>query len=256
MITKAEIELIKNLDKKRKRAEEALFLVEGEKLSQEMLAGGMKVAKFYYIPDKCSPELVEAARKQKIALCEVSSSEMGRISHLKTPAAALMLVRIEPIRLDYEEAASELTLVLDDVQDPGNMGTIVRLADWFGIQNIICSPATADIYNPKVVQATMGSITRVKVHYLPLVDVLTDLKSRGAVVYTTSLSGEDISKKEKLKKGIIVMGNEGNGVSEEVESLAGERLFIPRFPLGANSAESLNVGVATAVLCYLFRFKD
>lgn len=255
MITKAEIELIKNLDKKRKRAVNALFLVEGEKLSSEVLSSGMKVSKLYYIPAKCSNELVEAARKRKAVLCEVTTSEMERITHLKTPTAALMLVEIEEGKLDYEEVVSGLTIALDDIQDPGNLGTIVRLADWFGIKNILCSPSTVDIYNPKVVQATMGSITRVKVHYLPLAETLADFKKRGVSVYSTSLSGDDISERKLSGKGIIVMGNEGNGVSEEVEKLSDERFFIPPFPKNEQSAESLNVGVATAILCYLFRFE-
>ncbi|MEG2317560.1 MAG: TrmH family RNA methyltransferase, partial [Rikenellaceae bacterium] len=111
-----------------------------------------------------------------------------------------------------------------------------------------------DIYNPKVVQATMGSITRVKVHYMSLIDVLSDLKKEGVPIYTTSLGGDDISGKKICKKGVVVMGNEGNGVSKEIDNIADERFFIPQFPKDEISAESLNVGVATAILCYLFRF--
>lgn len=254
MITKAEIELIKNLDKKRRRAVDALFLVEGEKLVLELLASGMTISKLYYQPEKCAKEVVEAARKRKVSMCEVSSSEMERISHLKTPTHALLLVKIEEEELDREEVVSGLTIALDDIQDPGNLGTIVRLADWFGIKNIICSPATVDIYNPKVVQATMGSLTRVKVHYMPLVPILSELKCQGVPLFTTSLSGDDIADRTISRKGIIVMGNEGNGVSKEVDSLSDERFFIPRFPKDEGSAESLNVGVATAILCYIFRF--
>lgn len=255
MITKAEIELIKNLDKKRKRAVNALFLVEGEKLSSEVLSSDMEVSKLYYIPAKCPNELVEAARKRNAALCEVTTAEMERITHLKTPTAALLLVKIAEEKLNSEEVVAGLTIALDDIQDPGNLGTIVRLADWFGIKNILCSPSTVDIYNPKVVQATMGSITRVKVHYLPLVDTLSDFKRQGVPIYSTSLSGDDISERKLSGAGILVMGNEGNGVSMEVDKLSDERFFIPQFPKDEPSAESLNVGVATAILCYLFRFK-
>ncbi|MEG1936174.1 MAG: RNA methyltransferase [Rikenellaceae bacterium] len=254
MITRAEIELIKSLDKKRKRAENALFLVEGEKLSLEVLNSGMIVSKLYYLPAKCSKELIAAARSKSVDVSEVTASEMERISYLKTPTAALMLVEIEENELDCQEVKNELTLALDDVQDPGNLGTIVRLADWFGIKNIICSMATVDIYNPKVVQATMGSITRVKVHYMSLIDVLSDFKKEGVPIYTTSLGGDDISEKKIYKKGVVVMGNEGNGVSKEIDNIADERFFIPQFPKDEISAESLNVGVATAILCYLFRF--
>lgn len=254
MITRAEIDLIKNLDKKRKRAENALFVVEGEKLSLEVVRSDMRVHKLYYIQAKCSGEIIAEAKRENIDIVEVSSSEMDRISHLKTPTPVLMLVAIGENSLCYDSAASEFTIALDDIQDPGNLGTIVRLADWFGVKNIICSPNTVDIYNPKVVQATMGSITRVNVCYTPLVEALTELKNRGVSIYITSLSGDDISEQKQPRTGVLVMGNEGNGVSKEVTELSNESLFIPQFPKGEVSAESLNVGVATAILCYLFRF--
>ena len=144
-------------------------------------------------------------------------------------------------------------LALDDVQDPGNMGTIVRLADWFGIRDIVCSEATADCFNPKVVQATMGAITRVRVHYLPLPGLLEKALSDGIPVYGTFLDGDDIYGAELSADGILVMGNEGKGIGPDVEKCVSRRLYIPSYPGGTATSESLNVAVATAVACAEFR---
>jgi TrmH family RNA methyltransferase len=149
----------------------------------------------------------------------------------------------------------ELCLCLDGVQDPGNMGTIVRTADWFGIKHIICSPKTADVYNPKTIQATMGSISRVKVYYTDL-DYFFNNVPEGTPVYGTVLDGENIYNKTLTANGIIVMGNEGNGVSDDVKRRLTDKLFIPSYkPEGERGAESLNVSIATAVVCAEFRRK-
>jgi TrmH family RNA methyltransferase len=145
-----------------------------------------------------------------------------------------------------------LCLALDNVQDPGNLGTIIRIADWFGIKNIFCSIGTADAYNPKTVQATMGAIGRVRVHYLDLPRYIASLNGK-APIYGTFLDGENIYKKELRNKGIIIMGNEGNGISNECSALVNERLFIPNYPAGCETSESLNVSVATAIICSEFR---
>ena len=146
--------------------------------------------------------------------------------------------------------ADRLTIMLDGVQDPGNLGTIIRIADWFGIDSIICSPDTADAYNPKVVQATMGSLGRVSVTYSPLVPLLSSLPAE-MPIYGTLLDGKDIYQKELTRHGVIIMGNEGNGISEEVRAMVTHPLLIPRFRQG-ESAESLNVAVATAITCSEF----
>ena len=138
-----------------------------------------------------------------------------------------------------------------DEQDPGNLGTIVRLADWFGIRHIVCSPDTADLYNPKVVQATMGALARVKVYYTSLPDFLSQVDS--SVVYGTFLDGEDIYHTSLTKSGVIVMGNEGNGISAKLEPYIGKRLYIPNYPVGQPTSESLNVAVAAAITCAEFR---
>ena len=151
-----------------------------------------------------------------------------------------------------QPASNELALALDGVQDPGNLGTIIRIADWFGITKIYCSRETADAYNPKVVQATMGSIARVRLVYTDLVPMLRSAEGE-VPVYGTLLDGEDLYDKPLTQGGIIVMGNEGNGISPEVRPLVTERLLIPSFPPNRPTAESLNVAIATAVVCAEFR---
>ena len=147
---------------------------------------------------------------------------------------------------------SALTLMLDGVQDPGNLGTIIRIADWFGINDIFCSHETADLYNPKVVQATMGSITRVRLHYVSLVSVLKQLPENYPI-YGTLLEGNNIYDGQLSTNGLIIMGNEGNGISTEIRQLVSHPLRIPNYPPDAATAESLNVAIATAITCAEFR---
>ena len=146
-------------------------------------------------------------------------------------------------------------MALDSIRDPGNMGTILRLADWFGIENIFCSIGTADIYNPKTIQATMGAIARVKVHYVDLPALINSIKEK-APIYGTFLDGEDIYRKELKNYGLIIMGNEGNGIGKECAEQVTERLFIPNYPAGRETSESLNVSVATAIICSEFRRRN
>jgi TrmH family RNA methyltransferase len=145
---------------------------------------------------------------------------------------------------------NELVLMLDGVQDPGNLGTIARIADWFGIRNILCSAETADIYNPKAVQATMGALARVKFHYTDLLQLLSQYDGP---VYGTFLDGENIYGQELSENGIIVMGNEGKGISQGVGEMINRRLYIPNYPIGTQTTESLNVAIATSIVCAEFR---
>jgi TrmH family RNA methyltransferase len=231
MLTKAQISLIKSLGDKKGRAETGLFVAEGQKLVDELLRSELEVQQIF----------------------ELSPGEMERISRLKTPSKVLALVRI-PIRtFDPEAAAGKLVLALDDVQDPGNLGTIIRLADWFGIGDLVCSPATADCFNPKVVQATMGAIARVRIHYTPLPEWLDRAAGHGVPVYGTFLDGERIYGAKLSTSGVIVMGNEGSGISPTVAAKVAKKLFIPPFPEGIPQSESLNVAVATAIVCSEFR---
>lgn len=254
MITKSQITDIKSLKDKAQRAKFSLFVVEGEKMFQEIEKSNFFVKKIFFIPAKVSVETKKLINSSKAELLEVSEKEMERISQLKTCTPILTTVALPNHKFNYCDG--ELILALDNVQDPGNLGTIIRIADWFGIKDIICSPDSADLFNSKVVQATMGAITRVRVHYMPLAPALSDLAKRGVSLYGTFLDGETIYNENLSDKGgVIIMGNEGRGVSAEIAALVNKKLFIPPFPADAATSESLNVAVATAIVCNEFRRK-
>lgn len=242
-MTKNDIQLIRSLADKKGRAETGLFLAEGAKLVGEMLASDLQVERVLAVG--------EAA--ERFSGEEITLQQMQRISALKTPTEVVALVRIPRHVGSATQISRELCLALDGVQDPGNMGTILRLADWFGIRDVVCSPHSADCFNPKVVQATMGAIARVRVHYLPLAPFLQEVVALGVPVYGTFLEGRNIYEVPLSTRGVIVMGNEGRGISDEVARCVSDRLYIPPYPAGRPSSESLNVAVATAVICAEFR---
>lgn len=240
MPTRADIQLIRSLADKRARTETGLFVAEGAKLVGEICRSPLRIRRIYTSADTLQHPAAE----------HVSPKDMERLSLLKTPSDTVALVEIPR----YDFALSDgLVLALDEVQNPGNMGTIIRLADWYGISDVICSPDCADCFNPKVVQATMGAILRVRVHYLDLPAVLAEARRRKIAIYGTFLEGEDIYRSELTAGGIVVMGNEGRGVSPEVASLITRKLLIPPYPASRRGSESLNVAVATAVVCSEFR---
>lgn len=187
-----------------------------------------------------------------IAAETVRRSDLERMSHMSTAPEVMAIYRMPVRELNDRELKGRLSIALDGIQDPGNLGTIIRVADWMGVRHIVCSRDTVDVYNPKVVQATMGAISRVKVYYADLSDVLCKLRE-SMPVYGTFLDGDNIYATELTEEGIIVMGNEGKGVSEPVASLATERLYIPSYPPGEQTSESLNVAVATAITLSEFR---
>ena len=241
MITKAEIQSIKALADKRGRVEQGAFIAEGEKLVAELRASHLAVRKVY-------------ATKPLFADAEViAERDMERISQLKTSNSTLAVVEIPRYNLADAKPDKNLVLALDRVQNPGNLGTIIRLADWFGITDIVCSADSADCFNPKVVQATMGAIIRGRVHYTDLQRWLSEQRSKGVKIYGTFLDGENIYKTEKGSCGVIVMGNEGQGISPECEQSVTHRLYIPPYPADNPGSESLNVAIATAITCSEFR---
>ncbi|MFI3286250.1 MAG: RNA methyltransferase [Rikenellaceae bacterium] len=241
---KSEIQLVKSLGEKRARNESGLFVAEGEKLIRELCESDtLNVRKIYSLEGIFDGEGVEW----------IAPREMERISQLKSANNSLALVDIPHYKLSMEELKEELFLVLDNVQNPGNLGTIIRLADWFGIKHIVCSPNSADCFNPKVVQATMGAIIRVQVHYTPLEEFLTELQRVGLPIYGTMLEGDNIYSRELTKCGAIIMGNEGQGISETVQRFITDKLYIPPYPSDALGSESLNVSIATAIVCSEFR---
>ena len=242
MITRADIQLVRSLADKRARTETGLFVAEGAKLVGEIASSSLRVRHIYSSREFAHPAFEHATTK-----------ELERLSLLKTPSDTVAVVEIPRHRFDLAEAKRGLILALDEVQNPGNMGTIIRLADWFGISDIICTPNSADCFNPKVVQATMGAILRVRVHYLDLAATLSEARKRGVEVYGTFLEGENIYHSSLKQNGIIVMGNEGRGVSAEVATTVSHKLLIPPYPVDRHGSESLNVAIATSIVCSEFR---
>jgi TrmH family RNA methyltransferase len=179
--------------------------------------------------------------------------DIRKASFLKNPQDVLALFHYPEWNLEEADPRKDLVLLLDGIQDPGNLGTIIRLADWFGIEHIVCSTDTADVFNPKTVQATMGALAHVKVHYTELAGYIRHWKGNSVPVYGTFLDGDNLYGRSLTKNGLLIMGNEGNGVRPEIASLADERLYIPNYPQGRETAESLNVAIATAILCSEFR---
>ncbi len=190
----------------------------------------------------------------KDTVIPATKAEMDRISSLSNSAPVVAVYEIPEYQFSVNQISENLSIALDCVQDPGNLGTIMRTADWFGIRDIFCSVGTADVYNPKVVQATMGAISRVRVHYVDLVDFFSSLSAE-TPIYGTFLDGEDISSAKLSSNGIIVMGNEGKGISAEVACCINKRITIPAYPKGAETSESLNVAIATAITVSQFRLK-
>ena len=237
-MTKAEIQFVRSLSDKRVRDAERLFIAEGDKLIGEILQSNLKVRHLYALEGHFD------GRAER-----VSEKEMERISQLKTASTSLAVVE-QPRHMAAKSApATALSLALDGVQNPGNLGTIIRLADWFGVEDIFCSEDTADCFNPKVVQATMGAILRVRVHYLPLADFLRHTRESGVEVYGTMLDGQNIYDVELAPTGVIVMGNEGRGVSAECTASFSQRLLIPAYSAAGQGSESLNVAMATGIVC-------
>lgn len=249
MISKNKIKYIKSLELKKNRNKEGKFVAEGHKVVDDLLVlqpASLIVATEEWLKDKSIDPRTEVVT--------VSEEELRKVSFLQHPQQVLAVFDQRDNR-DFASANVDfncLNLALDGVQDPGNLGTIIRIADWFGIENIYCSSETADVYNPKVVQATMGSIARVKVLYGDLMALFASLPA-DVPVYGTLLDGEDIYAQQLDNRGFIVMGNEGKGISPELTQRVNRRLLIPNFPPERPTADSLNVAIATAITCSEFR---
>mgnify|MGYP004561762531 FL=1 len=246
MISKNKIKYIRSLELKKNRNKEGKFVAEGFKVVDDLLAlqpADLIVATQEWLHGKHFADQTE--------VIEVTEEELKKVSFLQHPQQVLAVFR-QATSGDYSINTSELSLALDGVQDPGNLGTIIRIADWFGITHIYCSQDTADVYNPKVVQATMGSIARVKVEYGNLLALVESLPA-DVPVYGTLLDGDNIYQQTLENRGLIVMGNEGKGISPALAKKVNHRLLIPNFPEGRATADSLNVAIATAITCSEFR---
>lgn len=246
MISKNKIKYIRSLELKKNRNKEGKFVAEGFKVVDDLLA--LQPADLIVATQEWLHGKHFAAQTEVI---EVTEEELKKVSFLQHPQQVLAVFR-QATSGDYSINTSELSLALDGVQDPGNLGTIIRIADWFGIPHIYCSQDTADVYNPKVVQATMGSIARVKVEYGNLLALVESLPA-DVPVYGTLLDGDNIYQQTLENRGLIVMGNEGKGISPALAKKVNHRLLIPNFPEGRATADSLNVAIATAITCSEFR---
>lgn len=240
------IKYIRSLDRKKVRQTEQAFLAEGPKVISDLLGC------FHCRLLLATSEWLERhPLAQADEIIPVSQQELTRVSLLKTPQQVLGIFEQPQHTFSSSFPRTSLCLGLDGIQDPGNLGTIIRVADWFGIEHIFCSPDTVDAYNPKVIQATMGAIARIKLHYLPLDTFITQLDD--VPVYGTFLNGNNIYEEQLTPNGLIIMGNEGNGISAPISSLVSKKLLIPNFPVGRPTSESLNVAIATSVICAEFR---
>jgi RNA methyltransferase, TrmH family len=252
MLSKNKVKLIKSLEYKKFREKENLFLVEGEKLLQELLRSNFTI-RAIYATEGWMHDNPETYNKLFPIIEQLTQQELEKASLLKTPQPVICLVDIPQKIFKIDNLQDKLSLVLDSVQDPGNLGTIIRVADWFGIENIICSTDCADVYNPKVIQSTMGAIFRVHVNYIELASFFQSCHSLNLPIYGTLLDGENIYKKNLTPHGVIVLGNESKGIHSKYHAFISNKLFIPFFPEGKKRSESLNVGTAAAITCAEFR---
>ena len=258
MLSKNQIKSIHSLEQKKQRLQKGFFLAEGPKVVLELLVTHhchLLVGLGDWLAAH-QDELDHAKSIEHVATA--SADELKQASLLCHPQSVLAIFYIPQKEKDQWSNQlvgyinTNLCLMLDDVQDPGNLGTIIRLCDWFGIDHIFCSIGTADCYNPKVVQATMGAISRIQIHYGNLSQLIDKLPSE-TPIYGSLLDGKDIYQEEITNRGILIMGNEGNGISNELQTKLTHKLLLPTYPTDRNGSESLNVAIATALLCGEFR---
>lgn len=249
MLSSNKVKFIKSLQQKKFRDEHKLFVAETPKIVQDLLESDLNIREIFSTADWLAT-FSEAA--ENIVINEVTAAELQRISGLVTSNQVLALVEIPENRIDISALFNDLSLVLDDIRDPGNLGTIIRIADWFGIKNVICSKTSVEAYNPKVVQSTMGSIARVNIYYEDMAGICKH-KPADFPVYGTFLEGDNIFTTKLQHRGFIVIGNEANGIGEDMQTCITHKLTIPSFSANKKSAESLNAAIATAIVCAEFR---
>jgi len=247
MISKSKIRFIRSLQNKKVRDEERLFVIEGDKLVREFLAARFPVRMLIAKPEFLSsllPEMIQNINEIEA----VSYEELKQISTLKTPHNALAIVQMPESEMIVSEIIKQFCVALDFVQDPGNMGTIIRAAGWFGIKNIVCSFDCVDVYNSKVIQASMGALLHVNVFYTDLKTLFTNAIKNSVPVYGTMLDGKSIYDHKLDNKGIILLGNESKGISDELIPFITEKIRIPKYSNAKEGIDSLNVGMAASVV--------
>lgn len=239
-ISKNQLKLITSLQQKKYRQKHKMFVAEGVKVVHELLNSTLELEMLFVVDG------YELAIAPLNKLVNITETELKKVSTLKTPNKVLALFKIPE---ELEIKSEGLLVALDEINDPGNLGTIIRLCDWFGVTQLVCSKTTVDCYNQKVVQATMGSITRVQINY---VELSSFLESSSLPIFTADMDGENVYQTKLPKEGVLVMGNEANGISQEINNLVKNKLTIPRFG-NTQQTESLNVATATSILLSEFR---
>ncbi|MDD2635363.1 MAG: RNA methyltransferase [Bacteroidales bacterium] len=248
-LSKAKSKLISSLSVKKHRSENRLFVAEGIKMLQETIKSNFKIKYVVYNDDKELP-----ISSDDYEVFTTDDLGMKKISNLKSAPGVLTIIEMPDYELEISELKSKLTMAVDDIQDPGNLGTILRICDWFGIENLICSKNSADVYNPKVIQASMGAFLRVKIHYVDLPMFIENYKLvTEQITYGTFLEGESIYQTNLPEAALFILGNEGNGISDEVAEFLDKKIFIPPYQRAGQHAESLNISVAAAIISSEFR---
>lgn len=256
MITKNQIKHVQSLHQKKFRRQEGLFIAEGEKVVKDLLASGWDVREVYFT-DRFADDLRRATYDGfQGEQTEVSEDDLQKISALTTAQSVLAVAAIPEPELDFASLANGLSLVLDDIHDPGNLGTMLRIADWFGIKTILCSEETVECFNPKVVQGAMGSLFRVSVFYGDLGELFQrNTEELKLPVYGTVMDGENIFTADLKSGGFIIMGNESSGINPELFGYIDHKISIPAFHNSDNGPDSLNVAIAAGIVCAEFRRK-
>ncbi len=257
MLTSSLIKKIKSLKDKKERIAQKLFIAEGEKSVKELLHSSYSIETIYALEGWINLLDEQLAKKFPAKVEKVSEKDLARISQLTQPNKVLAVVQLPEKKITEEDLKSAPILAFENISDPGNLGSIIRIADWFGIKTIVCSKNSVDAYNYKVVQATMGSIFRINIFYENLEEFILKAKlAAGLKVYGATLKGESIYSTKKNRNGVVVFGNESKGISDELLKLVDQQITIPSFQQSSNnfsSAESLNIAMATAIICNEWR---
>lgn len=249
MISRNQIKFIRSLEQKKFREEHGLFVAEGKKIVYEILHSSLEIHSLYYTPGFKLPH----SKGKEFRKFEVETNELEKISFLSAPNEVLCVVKRPTVKTEIPKIKNELSLLLEDIRDPGNMGSILRIADWFGIHQVVCSQECVDVYNPKVVQSSMGSIARINIFYCDAFQLINDIKKEPTgndfEIYAAVLDGKNIYYEALTQRGLIILGNESTGISSKLMSQATRKITIP----SSGKAESLNVAASAAVLCSEFR---
>ncbi|PLX13554.1 MAG: RNA methyltransferase [Marinilabiliales bacterium] len=254
MLSKNKIKFINSIKKKKYRDIHQCFFVEGEKIVDELLHSDMSIIRIFATSTWIQSRHLELNNIDNKELVEITDEDLKKISALSTPNKVMAVAKKSEYSYTFDNIKSKLNLFLDNINDPGNLGTIIRIADWFGIEDIFCSLESVDVYNPKVVQASMGAIYRTKVHYVDSIDFLQKaIQLNGFNIYGTFLEGKNIYEEELKENGLIILGSESHGITENLKPFINKKLFIPSFPSNMETSESLNISIAAAITCAEFR---